>query len=143
MEKKNSKTNIYSGSFVFVTWPWPYRRTYVTSSTNIRFLIVQHSLPYRRTFVHSSFRPGVLNLFRLTEPFRPKKSFAVQHQKNSFRGSVFYLKKKRLELVCLWYNKFEKEAVCFFKYKVQKYVFFSAKAEIVLMNIVSRSLVQC
>ncbi len=28
---------------------------------------------------------GVLNLFRPTEPFGPKKSF--------FRGSVFYLKK--------------------------------------------------
>ncbi len=38
-------------------------------------------------------KPGVLNLFRPTEPFGPKKSFAVQDYKNSFRGSVFYLKK--------------------------------------------------
>ena len=36
---------------------------------------------------------------------------------------MFYLKIKRLELVCFWYNKFEKEVVCFYKYKVQKYVF--------------------
>ncbi len=47
------------------------------------------------------FKPGVLNLFHLTEHFGLKKIPTEQDlKKKTFRGSVILFKKIRLELVC-------------------------------------------
>jgi hypothetical protein len=59
------------------------------------------------------YRSGVLNLFRLTEHFGPKKIPRNKIKKNPSEVVCFYLKNRRLELVCVLLKKIEKEVLCF------------------------------